>query len=192
LGSSRSQIKIRLFAFRRIAATFGRYLFFFSLMESKRIALGAVAALLIAGLYFAWLWQPERQVRRHQAALIKTCENRNWSDLNALVAETYSDRWEHDKGFVVGGSREVFRQFLFLTIQQEIIECSAGGGQGYVASRLRISGSGSPIAQQVMAKVNTLADPFAFTWIKSGWQPWRWRMTRFDHPKLEISSGFDF
>jgi hypothetical protein len=161
-------------------------------MDFRRIALGIVGALVVASLYLSWLWQPERQVRRHQAALIKAAEKRNWQDAGALVSDTYADRWEHDKEFVIDGSREVFRQFLFLTIQQEILASSVAGGVGRVEARLRISGSGSPIAQYAMAKVNTLTEPFTFTWIRPSWQPWRWRLTRFDHPKLEISSGQEF
>ena len=161
-------------------------------MESKRVALATVAALLLASLYLTWLWQPNRQVRRHQMALIKAVEKRNWEDVAALISDTYADRWEHDKEFVIDGSREVFRQFLFLTIQQQITEADLAGDEGQIHARLRISGSGSAVAQYAMAKVNTLVEPFTFTWTKPGWQPWRWRLTRLDHPKLEIGATLDF
>jgi hypothetical protein len=161
-------------------------------MDSKRIAFWAVAALLLASLYLVWFCQPERQVRRHQVALIKAIEKRNWKDVDALIAETYADRWEHDKEFVISGSREVFRQFLFLTIQQEITAFTNEGSAAQVKALIRISGSGSPLAQYAMAKVNTLVEPFTFTWAKSGWQPWSWRMTRVEHPTLEVGSALEF
>ena len=39
------------------------------------------------------------QVRLHTAGLIKALERRNWSKVEHLLADNYSDRWGHDKGF---------------------------------------------------------------------------------------------
>lgn len=154
-------------------------------MDFKRAALFAGAALIVLALWLAWFWQPERQVRRHTALLLKAVEGRNWEKFKKLTADGYSDRWEHDKAFIGEAMPQVFGQFLFLTIEHETSAVVLSGGAGHTVTRVKMSGSGGPIAQYVMEKVNNLSEPFTFHWSqRSGW-PWDWELTRVDHPSLD-------
>lgn len=155
-------------------------------MDFKKIALLAGTALLGLTLYFAWLWQPERQVERQTANFLKAVERRNWDKAQSFVADSYSDRWGHDKEFVLREAREVFRQFLSVTIQSNPAPASVAGGEGTLRTDIRIVGQGSPIAQFVVEKVNTLRGPFTFTWRHTGKAPWAWQLTAVDHPGLEL------
>ena len=65
-------------------------------MDLKKRALLAASA-----LYAAWLGQPARQVRLHTAHFLGTVERRKWNRVQAFVADNYSDRWGHDKEFVL-------------------------------------------------------------------------------------------
>ena len=150
-----------------------------------------VLALLGLAPYSAWLWQPERQVRLHTAHLLKAVEGRRWKKVDSLVADNYSDRWRHDKEFVLRASNEVFGQFIFLTIQSEPLSCSVSGSTGVTQDRVKVSGSGGPIAQVVIERVDRLRQPFVFTWERMSWKPWDWRLTRFDQPELEIDASLD-
>lgn len=161
-------------------------------MDFKRIASAAAVGLLGLALYAVWLWQPERQVERHTAAFLKAVERRNWDGVAGSIADNYSDRWEHDKEFVLRESREVFRQFFFLKIQSEPGTPAISGREGTLRSRIRLAGDGSPIAHFAVEKVNALQGPFVFTWQRSGWAPWQWQLTRIDHPELEIPSERGF
>ena len=149
----------------------------------------AAVLLLALALHAAWLWQPERQVRLHQAHFLKAVERRKWDRMAGFIADNYSDQWAHDKGFVTGGSREVFRQFLFLTIEHAVDSCVVEDGSATVRAVVKIGGTGSPVAQYAMAKVNTLGDPFTFRWEKQSWQPWDWQLQRIAHPVLVIPDG---
>ena len=153
-----------------------------------KVRLAAVALLLLA-LHAAWLWQPERQVRLHQAHFLKAVERRKWDRMAGFIAENYSDRWGHDKGFVVSGSREVFRQFLFLTVEHAVASCVVEGGAATVRAAVKISGTGGPVAQYAMGKVNSLGEPFDFHWEKRSWKPWDWQLVRVSHPVLHIPDG---
>ena len=154
-------------------------------MNLKRIALIAAAALILLALWLAWSWQPERQVRRHTAVLLKAVERRNWEKVNNLMADGYGDRWHHDKAAVTEALPQVFGQFLFLRIEHETNAVETQGGAGHSITRVKMSGSGGPIAQYVMEKVNNLSEPFTFYWSqRSGW-PWDWELTRVDHPSLD-------
>jgi hypothetical protein len=142
----------------------------------------AGAALLVLALWLAWLWQPERQVRLHTAGLLKGIERRKWSKVDELIANNYADRWGHDKAFVLEGLRQVFGSFVFLTIEHQNLDVDASAGR--TITRVKMSGQGGPVAQYVMAKVNVLAEPFTFTWIKRGNMPWEWQLIAVDHPTL--------
>jgi hypothetical protein len=57
---------------------------------------------------------------------------------------------------------------------------------------VKISGTGDPIAQMVMEKVNTLREPFDFTWRRAGRAPWAWELTFIDHPALHLDASGSF
>ena len=100
-----------------------------------------------------------------------------------MLAESYADRWEHDKAFVLSGLREAFGGFVFLTLEHRVVALDLASG--HVVEQVKISGQGNVIAQFVMAKVNGLADPFTFTWRKRPGGPWAWELVRVDHPTLD-------
>jgi hypothetical protein len=158
-------------------------------MDRKYLALAA-AALLALALWLAWLWQPERQVRLHTAGLISGIERRNWSKVDGLLADTYADRWGHDKTFVLSGLRQVFGSFIFLKIEQQSLVVDAVAGR--TVTRVKMSGQGNVVAQYVMSRVNGLAEPFTFTWKKSGTMPWQWQLTAVDHPTLDPDAAPQF
>jgi hypothetical protein len=155
-------------------------------MDRKSKLLALLVFGVVSGIYCLTLWQPERQVRLHQENFLRAVEKRNWDRLGRFVAEHYSDRWGHDKEFVLRESREVFRQFLFLTIRQEIGEVTLTGTKGNVRTRITIAGTGGPMAEFAKARTNALTSPFAFEWEQASWKPWDWRLVSFDHPELEL------
>lgn len=158
----------------------------------KKRALIAAAILAALALYAAWLWQPARQVRLHTAHFLGAVERRQWDRAQSFVADSYSDRWGHDKEFVIRESREVFRHFLFLTIQSDPAPPTIAGRDAEIRTPIKLAGDGSPIAQLVVEKVNTLRSPFTFTWHRPGWQPWGWQLTRVEQPELEIGGERGF
>jgi hypothetical protein len=160
-------------------------------MDRKQLYIIVSAALLALLVYFTRLWQPERQVRLHTAHLLKAVEGRSWKKVDAFVADNYSDRWSHDKGFVMSASKEVFGQFLFLSIQDQTLSCSISGSAGVTRDTIKITGSGSPLAQAVIERANGLREPFVFTWERMSWKPWDWRLTRFDQAELDIPQNLD-
>ena len=83
-------------------------------------------------------------------------------------------------------TREVLRAFLFIEIQNDPAEPTFAGNEATVRSPVKITGQGSPVAQYVMEKVNTLRTPFYFTWRRGSWKPWDWQLMKIDHAELEI------
>lgn len=140
--------------------------------------------LLVAALGLHWHWQPERQLRLHQAALLHAYEERDWEDLQKLVAEDYKDAWAQDKATLVQDSQQAFRHFIFLAI--EVREGETDVVSGTTEARLNMKGRGSPVAEEIMSRVRELRQPFRFTWRKAGRWPWQWVLVHAEQPELKL------
>lgn len=148
--------------------------------------------LVLWALWLAWLWQPERQVRLHTSHFLKKVERRNFQAAGKMMAADFHDRWEHDRSSALEDAHQVFSQFVFVTIENRTESCDMREGEATAHTRVKISGNGGGVAQLVMSRVNSLQQPFTFTWRKVGSAPWQWELTRIDQPELNIdpSAGF--
>ncbi len=147
-----------------------------------------MGALALAGLgvYSALLWQPERQVNLHQKHFLAALEGRDWSRFGEFISESYSDRWGHDKKFLLKEPREIFQQFVFLSIQQQPSGIDVQGKEVRISARLLLKGTGGPLAEFAMERVNALSKPFLFHWQRQSWKPWDWTLVEMDQPQLEV------
>jgi hypothetical protein len=118
--------------------------------------------------------------------LIDAVESKDWKELSELMADDYSDRWGHDKAAVIERSRTVFSQFLVMEITATEPEVEEANGLGTVRAKLKLSGSGGPVAELAIQKVAALQQPFVFEWRQASWKPWHWVLVRVDQPELEI------
>lgn len=138
-------------------------------------------------LWCAWLWQPERQLRLHQAAFRRALEHRDWRRAAALIDPGYLDRWGFTRETGIRAGRRWLGQFFVLGISagQQTVEITPAGG---MATELwSLQGSGLEGAAMVMDRVNSLRAPFVFTWAHHGWPPWDWRLIRMDNAELELT-----
>lgn len=158
-------------------------------MHWKKPAAIAGITLVACALWCLWLWQPERQVLKHNASLIRAFEKRNWEKAGRLIDEKFADRWGHDRERVIRESREILRQFFAVEIAQESVTAFSDGSTGRVESRIRIKGSGTPIAQVAMQTVNGVQAPFRFEWARKSWKPWDWQLVSVDNPQLDLPRG---
>lgn len=158
-------------------------------MSKQSYGLLAAIALVSLGLFLMWYWRPERQVRLHQQELLSAVEDRDWEDVGELMANDYSDRWRHDKEFVLREAREVFAQFLFLELTGEEVDLVMGEGSGEIKVRLKIVGQGGPVAQFVMSRVNVMRDPWVFRWVQQSAWPWDWQLVFVNQPELELQAS---
>jgi hypothetical protein len=153
-----------------------------------------LAALLgWSAIMLYWLWQPERQTAKHHDHLLAALEKRDWNKVASFIDPAYADRWNHDKSFVLGATREVFRQFFGLTIHGDALSCRQNGDTVTLSARITIEGTGTALAQMAMQRVNTLEEPFTFEWKHRSWKPWDWTLVRVDQPQLQLEemSGFE-
>jgi hypothetical protein len=147
---------------------------------------GALLAALV-GLWLAQLWQAEKQVRLHSEHLIRQIEKRNWSATSDYISTSYHDDWGHDQKTIVNRLHMVLRLFSSLTIHPTNPQVSADSAAGWWSAKVRIDGSGTEFAPEIVHRVNSLTEPFVLHWHRESWRPWDWKLVRVSNPSLEIS-----
>ncbi len=155
----------------------------------KILGRAAIVLALLVGGWLVYRWQPERQIERHQAALLEALGDRNWKRVNRLLAPDFRLRTGHDREWLIREGREVLRQFIALEIKpvDPVLE-RPEPDKGTVRSRLQVKGSGSPIAQHARDAVNNDPEPFLFVWKHQSWKPWDWQLMTIDHPLMDRAS----
>ena len=148
----------------------------------------ALAAGFLAAVFWVWAGDAERQVRRHQARLFGALEEKKWAVVDRSFSEEYGDRWGHDKEFLKGFSREIFRQFLDLEIRsgETGLEVSGDGQEARLRLRVELRGRGGPYAEGAVAAVRALGEPMVFHWSRRGRSAWDWVLVGFEQPELEL------
>lgn len=156
-------------------------------MSNRSVLYGGACVGFILAIFLVSFCNPEKQVRRHQRLLLSALEDRDWDDINELLAENYSDRWGHDKAFVQSRAAQVFRQFFAVQITGEITQLDMQPDRAELRTSLRVQGRGGPVAEYAMTRANALTDPWTFRWKKQSWKPWDWALEYVDQPQLEIT-----
>ena len=166
-------------------ATFGWYVGSDLLMNLKKTALLLGGVSLLAALWLRWWLRPERQIPRAQARLLSHIAKRDFDAMAGMLAADYRDRWQHDKAAVIGRSREVFSQFLTLTIGRESRGLHAGPGSWFLEEKVTLKGIGSPLAMAARDTLNAFHQPFFTEWRQRSWKPWDWELKSVAQPELE-------
>lgn len=149
-----------------------------------RISLIAAAVLALGAL--AWHWSPGRQAELHQRTLLRAVENRNWEKFGGLLAADYRDRWSHGREIILRQLPSAFQDFIACGVLSESPRVETKGPEARVTARIRVVGSGGPIAQFVISRSAELRQPFTFSWRRAGWLPWRWELTAVDQPEIDV------
>ena len=165
---------------------------FFTMRRTHFFIAAASGIGLIVLFWCLSLWQPERQLLKHHQHFLQSIENRKWSKIERLLDPDYSDRWGYTRADFLRESREVFRQFIALTLHEELVQTDLSAGTGTVTTRIRVEGTGSALAMLARDEANSLTTPFVFEWKKRSWKPWDWKLVRIDNQTLhfERPSGF--
>mgnify|MGYP003584239821 CR=1 FL=1 len=149
------------------------------------IKFGLLLSIVIPGIFLVLLWQPECQVELHTSNLLKRASARHWEGVAAMVSPGYGDAWGHDRASAVEEMRQLFRHFFLLQIEPlEPLHVEVRSDVATASARMGVSGSGTAMAQTVMAEVDGLNRPFFFRWTKSGPWPWEWRLIEAGQQQL--------
>jgi len=157
-------------------------------LSADRIILGSAAvALLLATLH----WLPGRQVRLHQKNLLRAVEDRKWVTVGGFISANYKDPWGQTKPKILKHLPQIFADFLALGVIPEEEILFRDDRNLVVQERIRIVGSGGPIAQFVMQESENLTAPFSFKWRKESWMPWDWALVEVTQPQADLPAKLE-
>ena len=141
---------------------------------------------LLLGIYLLWLWQPERQVRRHTQHLFKAVEKRSWTRLGEFVAPDFIDQWGDDRARLLERTREFLRYVHVIHISSAKILVQTQHRHALWTGNIIIEGDSGEITTELKSRVNSLATPFELEWRRLTVMPWDWKLARVSNPSLEI------
>lgn len=130
-------------------------------------------------------WRAEPSVLKRQAKLIEGIERRSEARVIRLVSDSYSDRWGFSKADSVEAVLDVGSQFMTLVINEKSSAITVDGKSATITATLTLSGKPvGPVGNEVTRRINSLKEPFVFTWAKEGVLPGSWYLTSIENPEL--------
>ena len=147
---------------------------------------GAIVAAAL-GIYLAWLWQADHQVRLHTAHFLRQIEKRDWTAIQGAIAENYGDDWGDDRERFLERMREVLRFTRDMRIHSLAPQTSVEGRNGSWTARIEIEGNNSEIMAEIKHRVNSLGAPFELRWRHQSGKPWDWKLTHVSNRELKIA-----
>jgi hypothetical protein len=141
---------------------------------------------LLLGIYLRWLWQPERQVRRHTEHLFQSVEKRRWSRLSELIAPDFSDQWGDDRARLLERTREVLRYVRVVQFSASNISVQTQQRRALWTGKIMIQGDAGEITAEIKSRVNSVATPFQLEWRRRSTKPWDWKLARGSNPSLQV------
>ena len=151
---------------------------------------GLIAAILL-GLFLIWLWQPERQVRRHTENFFHAIEHKNWTGAADLIGSDYHDQWGDDRARVLERMREGFRYVRGVRINASNPMVRIENRRAIWSGKIMIDGDQSEVMELLEERVNSLATPFELEWHHVSAKPWDWQLVHVSNPTIEIPVDID-
>ncbi|HET9418920.1 MAG TPA: hypothetical protein VFO30_06225 [Chthoniobacterales bacterium] len=146
---------------------------------------------LVLGMYLLWLWQPQRQVRRHTQHLFEAVEKRNWSRVAEFIAPEFTDQWGDDHARLLERTREVLRYVRSIRITASDAWVLTQRCRAVWTGKVTVEGEQGEITAEIKSRVNSLATPFELEWRRVSTKPWDWKLVRVSNRSLEIPAEFE-
>ena len=147
---------------------------------------GGLVIALCAGLYLIWLWQPERQVRRHTENFFRAIERKNWDAAADFVAADYQDQWGDNRERVLERLREGFRYVRGPRIIPASPRVQVESPRAVWSGKIALYSSDDDVMEVLDQRVNSLPSPFELEWHHLSGRPWDWKLARVSNPAFEI------
>jgi len=148
--------------------------------KPRLFLIASVLLLILSGwlVRFCFFQPPAEQLARVQAQLIRAVEKRDWKTIEAFLSPDFLDDHENDRASALESAKQIFSGFFTLTIKTETTYNKGTQEIGMVFQKLKIEGTGTPVSQRVMERVDQTTEPFVFHWHKKGRWPWDWKLNQ--------------
>ena len=147
---------------------------------------GGLAIALCLGLWLIWLWQPERQVKRHTENFFHAIEHKNWEAASDFIATDYQDQWGDDRVRVLERLREGFRYVRGPRIIASNPSVQVETQRAVWSDKITLYSSDGDVMEVLDQRVNSLRSPFELEWHHLSGKPWDWKLARVSNPAFEL------
>ena len=147
---------------------------------------GGLALAACIGLYLMWLWQSERQVRRHTENFFRAVENRNWDAVVDFIGDDYQDQWGDDRARVLERMREGFRWVRGSRIIAPDANVQAENRRALWTGKITVYSSDDGVMEVLDERVNKLPAPFELEWHRLSAKPWDWKLVHVSNSAFEM------
>jgi hypothetical protein len=152
---------------------------------------GGLALAVCIGLYLIWLWQPERQVRRHTENFFHVIERKNWDTAADFIGDDYEDQWGDDRARVVQRMREGFRYVRGSRIIASNPSVQIERRRAVWIGKITVYSADDEVMAMLDQRVNSLPTPFKLEWHQLSGKPWDWKLARVSNPAFDVPADFD-
>ena len=147
---------------------------------------GGLVIALCAGVYLIWLWQPERQVRRHTENFFRAIERKNWDAAADFVAADYQDQWGDNRVRVLERLRKGFRYVRGPRIIASNPSVQVENPRAVWRGKIALYSSDDDVMEVLDQRVNSLPSSFELEWHHLSSTPWDWKLAGVSNPAFEI------
>jgi hypothetical protein len=147
---------------------------------------GGLAIAVCVGLYLTWLWQPERQVRRHTENLLRAIEHKNWDTAAKLIAVDYQDQWGNDRARVLERLREGLQYVRGPRITASNPNVQVEALRAMWSGKITLYSTDNDVMEMLDQRVNSLRTPFELEWHRASGKPRDWKLARVSNSEFEI------
>jgi hypothetical protein len=147
---------------------------------------GGLGGAFLTALVLLWLWQPERQVRRHTENLFRSIEQKNWDRTADFIGGDYQDQWGHDRRQVIERLRDVFPYVRAARIDPSPASVRVDKRRAQWTARITFEADEGEIATLIKERVNLLTTPFELEWHRFSAKPWDWKLVHVSNSSLDI------
>jgi len=145
-----------------------------------------LALALCIGLYFIWLWRPERQVRRHTENFFHAIEHKDWPAVVNFIGSDYQDQWGDDRTRVLERMREGFRYVRGPRIIASNPSVQVDTRRAVWSSKIMLYSTDNDVMELLDERVNALPAPFELEWHRLSRKPWDWKLARVSNLAFKI------
>jgi hypothetical protein len=148
--------------------------------------LGGLAVALCIGLYFLWLWRPERQIQRHTENFFRAIDHRSWEAVADFIGNDYQDQWGDDRTRLLERMREGFRWVRGSRIIATNPSVQVETQRAVWAGKITVYSTDDGVMELLDQRVNKLPTPFELEWHHLSGKPWDWKLVRVSNSSFEI------
>ena len=154
-------------------------------MRTWIVRIIAVIVLYLLGSFaLPYVQSKKGQVQRRQDLIIKLAAQRKWDAVTQMLTTDYEDQWSMSREDSVELAKELLQGFLVLNIDWTTAEITVNENVAKVRGHAKLSGSGVGFSQHIIDLVNTLNEPWVFTWRTDGWKPDDWKLLSLRNTEL--------